>query len=83
MIHCYRQIASAEYMLFCNWLSETGHSGLCASFWVHLDSESVAGRYPHSPVDHLQPDSHIGSSVILSVGHLDHIEIPHQKLSKW
>ena len=63
-VHCYRQIASAEYMLFCNWLSRTGHSGLCASFCLHLDSERVAGKYPHcSPVDHLKPDGSMDSSV--------------------
>ena len=63
-------------MLLCNWLSETGHSGLGAFFWVHLDSERVAGWYPHSPMDYLQPDSHVGSSIFLSVWHLNHIEFP-------
>ena len=63
-------------MLFCNWLSETGHSGLCASFWFHLDSELIAGQYHHSPVDHLEPDSPVGSSIFLSVGRLDRIKIP-------
>ena len=74
--HCYRRIASMEYMLFCDWLTETGHSGLCAAFWVHLDSQRVTVLYPHSPSDYSQPDERLDSSVFLSVGHLSHLQNP-------
>ena len=63
-------------MLFCNWLSRIGHLGLCASFCLYLDSERVVGQYPYFPVDYLEPDSSVDSSVFFSVGRLDHIEIP-------
>ena len=62
-------------MLCCNWLTETGHSDLCAAFQMHLNYECVAGRYPHHPVAHPQDDESVDSSILLSVGHLSHLQI--------
>ena len=66
-------------MLFRDWLTILGHSGLCTAFFLHLDPERVAGRCPYWSVNHPQDDESMDSSVLLSAEHLCNLQIPTDK----
>ena len=69
---CLGGIYAPLYLAVGNW--SLRH--LCAAFRVHLDSQCIAGLYPHSLVVHPQPDKRVDSSMLLGARRLSDLPIP-------